>query len=46
MFTFKKKTYDDMIRKEVDEIVDSQRNTIESFKVNIETLKLLLKEES
>jgi hypothetical protein len=46
MFTFKKKTYDNMIGKEVDEIVESQRNTIESFKVNIETLKLLLKEES
>lgn len=46
MFTFKKKTYDDIIRKEVDEIVESQRNTIESFKANIETLKLLLKEES
>jgi hypothetical protein len=47
MFTFKKRTYDDMIRKEVNEIVQSQTDTIESFKANVEALlKLLSKEES
>lgn len=46
MFVFKKKTYEDMIKKEVNEIVESQKSTIESFKSNVEALKLLLKEES
>jgi hypothetical protein len=47
MFTFKKRTYDDMIRKEVNEIVQSQTDTIESLKANVDALlKLLSKEES